>query len=254
MSQEKLLTRLPSLDDVIERGVRDTLLRMIAGEEVEHILNLAKALWIYDGAPRKEKPHALLTSGKHSNGFVNVGGVIKEHPVICEIFAHSLAIASVRLKQTCPCWVVGADTSSTALAGNVAKFFNAIHVKMIKKEVDGKNIQAWHPENPEKFYLVGPGHCGLQIEELITTAKSALQVREGMRKQVGDNLFFCHYLLTVVNRSTVDNVNESGIVPLLRLDLSDFEPGPETCPYCAAGSEAIKPKVGDNWSRLTAKL
>jgi hypothetical protein len=246
---------LDNLSDVCGHAADGVLTRILEPKEVEHILKLAQAFWVYNGDPCKEKPHALLTSGNHSNGFVNVGGVIKEHLEICELFAHSLALLVVRSGDGKPGWVVGADTSSTALAGYVANFFKVRHIKMVKTEKEpGKNIQVWSPDNLDPMSLTG--YYGLQVEELITTAKSAIDVREGIRKiPLGFSMHFRNILPTIVNRSDprnpVDMINGSKVLSLLRLPISNFEPS--ECPYCKAGSVPLKPKEGDNWQRLTAK-
>jgi orotate phosphoribosyltransferase len=256
MSNGESITRFCFLSDVLGYAADGVLLRILESDEVAHILKLAKALWTYQGEPCKEKPHALLASGNHSNGFVMVGAVIKEHPSLCALFAHSLALSVVRYNPAIPLnvnWVVGADTSSTALAGDVARFFNAFHLKMKKTEKAGeKAIQVWSPENKESSIFL-PGQ-GLQVEELITTAHSALQVREGMDKVAPAHFNFGKVLATIVNRSDprspVEMIGDSKVISLLRLEISNFEP--HQCPYCAAGSEAIAPKKEDNWQRLTA--
>ena len=45
------------------------------------------ALWMHDG--NEKRPHALLTSGKHSNGFFN-GEVIMRDPVQLDLIARTL--------------------------------------------------------------------------------------------------------------------------------------------------------------------
>lgn len=255
MAKNDSIIRLDNLSDVCGLAADGILTRILEPKEVEHILKLAQAFWVYDGDLHKSKPHALLTSGKHSNGFVNVGGVIKDHLEICELFAHSLALLGVRFGDKKPGWVVGADTSSTTLAGCVANFFEVRHIKMVKTEKEpGKNIQVWSPDNLDPMSLTG--HYGLQVEELITTAKSAIDVREGIRKTpLGHALYFKNILPTIVNRSDprnpVDMINGSKVLSLLRLSINNFELS--ECPYCKAGSVALAPKKDDNWKRLTAK-
>lgn len=206
------------------------------------------AFWLYSGEPRAEAPHALLTSGKHSNGYVNVGGVLKQSPAKREGFAGGI-IAALSSKWNGKFdWVTGADTSSTDLAGNIARMTDAGHIRMIKN-VDSKE-QTWHPGNKP----LREGDKILQIEELITTSFSALQVRQGIRlANPNMKVMFVPFLPVIVERSDPDNrvvlVEESTILPLLQLDIRNYDP--DACPYCAAGSEAIKPKVGDNWLKLT---
>jgi len=259
MNSENSITRLTLLSDLFGYAADGLLTRILKPEEVTHILKLAEAFWVYQGDPCKEKPHALLHSGNHSNGFVNVGDVIKKNPPICELFAHSLALLVLRSNNVFPLnigWVTGADTSSTALAGYVAKFFDAQHVKMKKVTIEGKNIQAWSQENTTSVANLSSSSWGLQVEELITTAQSAIEVRVGIRLEAQSApITFSSFLPTIVDRSDPDNpvktIGNSTIISLLRLPIKNFAPGPGTCPYCAAGSEAIRPKEGENWKRLT---
>jgi hypothetical protein len=71
----------------------------------------------------------------------------------------------------------GADTSSTALAGDVALLIGAKHIRMVKiEDAEGKR-QIWDSTNESLL----DGEIILHIEELITTAFSAIQVREGIK-------------------------------------------------------------------------
>lgn len=148
--------------------------------------------------------------------------------------------------------VIGADTSSTVLAGNVAGLLNVSHAKMIKRREGEKRWQEWHPDNRR---LVD-GDVVLHVEELITTSLSALEVREGIKKRFPDVSYsFAPILLTGIDRSDPDNrvemVEKSRVISLLELDIRSFDS--KDCPYCKASSEALEPKVDENWQRLTAE-
>jgi len=224
-------------------------------EQVRKWLEDANALWIYNGSPMKEAPHALLTSGLHSDGFANVGQVLKEQVEIRREFTQYI-VATVIISRCAELHrVVGADTSSTDLAKEVADLLGVRHIAMVKTEDERGKKQEWHPDNTS----LQEGDMILHLEELITTSFSALQVREGIRRANPEVLVrFVPILPTVVERSNPEDrivrVENSMIVPLLQLDIRNFSPGRDTCPYCAVGSEALRPKYGDNWSRLTGKL
>lgn len=229
--------------------------QLLTERAVRRLLELANVFWLYEGPPRKEAPHALLTSGLHSDGYVDVGRALKDHPET------RVALAEMMLGAFFSCtllhgfnWVVGADTSSTALAEEIARLAQVGHIKMVKTEDERGKRQVWDPEN----LPLQNGQRVLHIEELITTASSALQVREGIRlANPGVEFVFAPFLPVVVERSNPDNrvteVDGSEILSLLQLNIRNYQPGPETCPYCAVGSEALKPKHGDNWKRLTGK-
>lgn len=203
---------------------------------------------MYQGPPRTDAPHALLASEQHSNGYANVGHYLKNYPAQRKEFAKHL------LDLVRDAWwanlagVVGADTSSTDLAQDMAELAGLPHIRMVKT---ADKSQVWHSENKP----LGDYSRILQVEELVTTAFSALAVREGVKRaHPGITILFAPYLPVVVDRSdprqSLEHVDGSGILSLLRLPITNYDPA--QCPYCQAGSEAIKPKEGDNWKRLTA--
>jgi len=219
-------------------------------KEVEHILFMMGVLWQYKGEPAKEKPHALITSGKHSDGYIDLGMLCKNFPEVRLMFAYNLAWAArVRIKINWKyAWVVGADTSSTALARDVANILGAKHIKMVKITHNSGEKKQWCEIAPPEDY----SQLGLQIEDVINTGLSARQVREGIRN-VFPNAGFLPIMPVIVNRSDpnspVKAIGDSIIISLLRLEMRNY--GLEECPYCRVGSEAIVPKEGDNWKRLT---
>ena len=222
----------------------------MTGDEVQNILENAGVFWVYQGEPRPEVPHALLTSGKHSNGYVNVGEVLKAYPIIRKKFAEALLSTLPPLWEGVFNWVVGSDTSATDLAGDVAKLAGVGHIKMVKGKEAKKQI--WHPDNKR----IREGDIVLHVEELITVGGSSHLVREGIRianDDMVEMVRFAPFLPVIVDRSSPGDrvvfVERSRVLPLLQLSIENYEP--DLCPYCKAGSEAIKPKFGDNWSRLT---
>jgi orotate phosphoribosyltransferase len=260
MQTESLILKCPSITELEGTIQAELFTRLLRKEEVKRILELAQAVWIYEGNPCKERPHALLHSGKHSNGYADVGSVLKTYPNIRKLLAHSLALMVVRDNAKFPFsinWVVGADTSSTLLAGDVADFFGIQHIQMKKNDEGGIKKQVW--DSAKNSSIDSTPSTGLQVEELITTASSALEVRKGIAEKVdplGRTFLFHRIVPTIVDRSSpkssITAIDGSIVHSLLRLYIENYEPGPATCPYCDAGSEAIKPK-GENWARLTAK-
>lgn len=139
-------------------------------QQVRKCLEKAGVFWVYQGSPSPDKPHALLHSNKHSNGYVNVGQVLKEQSTMRKEFAEN--ILAVLDQAGCGKgfnWVVGADTSSTDLARDVATIAKVGHIKMIKTEDNQGKKQVWYSENAP----LRKGETILHIEELITTFSSA---------------------------------------------------------------------------------
>lgn len=230
-----------------------TLLGHIS-ETVRRDLEKADCIWTYEGLPRASEYHALLTSGQHSDGFANVGQFLTDYPDKREKIA-SLMVTAIedewpdhRLTR-----VVGADTSSTKLAEDVAHASGARHIKMIKVEDANGKRQVWDPSNDP----LEENDAILHIEELITTSVSAGWVREGIilaNPHIAE-INFAPFLPVIVDRSDPDNrverVGDSRILPMLRLEIRNYDPA--DCPYCKAGSKAIKPKEGNNWTLLTGQ-
>lgn len=221
-------------------------------EKIQNMLIQNGALWTYTyaGDPLLHQPHALLTSGQHSNGFVNLGDLLKKSPSARNFLAQSL-VALLRLH--CPDlvfdYVVGADTSSTLLAQDIAENTDADFLRMIKSP---DKSQTWDPSNP----ILRSGDRILHIEELITTAFSAQKVRDGIRLANPGTVYeYLPFLPVIIDRSDPDHrvttVENSKIISLLQLNIQNWAPETHTCPYCAIGSVAIKPKEGDNWAKLT---
>lgn len=224
-------------------------------ERAQQRLIEADVFWLYPGSPDSRIPHALLTSGQHSDGFANLGQALKERPEVRREFARDILAVLLDAYKGGFDGVVGADTSSTLLAQDVAEIAGVAHIRMVKVEDDQGKRQDWWEGNAP----LADGQTILHIEELITTSGSALQVRDGIRRANPDvKVRFAPFLPVVVERSDPDDrvvwVEESKILPLLQLSIRNYKPNPEECPYCAVGSLAIRPKEGDNWLRLTGKI
>lgn len=228
----------------------------LTSEEVEICLAVFGALWLYRGKPDKDRPHVKLTTGeRHSNGYANVGSLLKSHPVVRRAMALSLC-HRLHISYLLPSvvdFVVGADTSSTLLAEDVARILGARHLRMTKVEDTQGKRQVWHSDNPP----IHDSDNVLQVEDLITTASSSLQVREGIKLgNPGIKISYMPHLPVIVDRSDhnkrVTLVEHSRLLPLIQLDIRSYDPTPEDCPYCAVGSEAIdNPKLPENWKKLT---
>ncbi len=217
---------------------------------IETILVKAGAIWLYQGSPQKEMPHALLTSGVHSDGYTDVGTFLKKHPEESRQIAVDLLALLARQKKSLNFTkVVGADTSSTYLAKDLARMAGVDHIRMTK--TGGKQVWDWNNIRLKEGDII------LNVEELITTASSVYQVREGIAVANPAVAFeYSPYLPVVVDRSNPDDritkVGESAVLPLVQLEIRTYPSN--YCPYCLAGSQAIKPKEGNNWSLLTGKI
>ncbi|MFA5764245.1 MAG: phosphoribosyltransferase family protein [Candidatus Paceibacterota bacterium] len=204
------------------------------------------ALWIHDENPKR--PHALLTSGKHSNGFFNSRLVIPDEELLREaacdlvekLVSHGVDIAKVAV-------VVGPQTGATKLAQLICA--QILHVTKdscfwaspAKNEEDGKKSMLFDSEELELF----PGQSILLCEDVLTTGGSVGLTESAVANAGGATLPF---LLVLVNRSGLKEVNGKKIIALIDREMPMWDPG--KCPLCIAGSEAVRPK--ENWARLNA--
>ncbi len=221
----------------------------ISDAEFDHVLRVAGALWLHDG--NLANPHAELTSGRCSNGFVDVLRVLK-YTNLCEIFARELYRRRLgEPGEYClygyPDWVIGSDHAGATFSFMVAWLLGAKHdftEKWRDHPMKGVDSQLW------QRHTIEPGELVLQAEELITTTRTLQAVREGIRKGNPNPVNFVSAVITLVHRSDVYEFEGSPILYLRHYDIASWEP--EECPLCAAGSKRLRPK--QNWAELTGKL
>ena len=204
------------------------------------------ALWIHDGNP--SRPHAELTSGKHSDGFFNSRLVIPDN-LLMQFAATDLVnlyIAgggSFELIDR----VVGPQTGATKLAKFIAVEISARSNRLCQfsspeKQGEGAAKRMTFSDRDREQL---PGELVLLCEDVITTggsvdltAKACLEV--GARVQP--------YVLVLVNRSGLEQEGDRSILALIDRPMPMWLP--EDCPLCKQGSKALRPK--DNWAALNA--
>ncbi len=234
----------------------DYSLTPIKKEDFVRLMSSAGLFWEYQGEPSAKRPHALLTSGKHSNLFINVGDPLKKHVGFRMLCAHALWSILECLHDWGRYVVVGTATSATDLAATVAWFMNtsgypARSVPLEKYDLeDGTSGQRW----VEGQRLEG-GEVVIRVEELLTTGGSALKANDAIRAVYPDVEFF-PLMPVLVDRQALEPITAVGgldVATAYRFEGAGTWAAGE-CPYCAASSEAIRPREGDNWARLTGKV
>ena len=226
----QVMRRLRYQDVWAQRG-------FLSHEEICHIFRACDALWLHNGDPRA--PHAELTSGKCSNGFVDVLRVLR-YTNLCLLMADQLERKMRRQYNGVIDWVIGSDHAGATLSFAVAASMRAQH-DFTEKGPD--KTQVW------KRFEILPGETVLQVEELVTTTGTLQAVRRGIR---GGNHFrveFAPVVATLVNRSSITEFDGNPIVHMVHFDIQSWTP--EECPLCAAGSPRVRPK--QNWAALTGR-
>lgn len=243
MAQAKRILDMASLADVQDLYAYPGIGELITHEEVTHILKLCGAFWMHSGDPKH--PHAELTSGKCSDGFVNVMNALC-YPNICKMFGRQMAIlASNKIRELgcdTPSWVVGSDHASATLSFAVASALRHAKHDFTEKDLapDSKR-QLW------KRFVVQPTEPVLQVEEIVTTLLTLNMVRQGIIDGNPYDPMFTPFVMALVNRSGADAFHGTPILSLASYDIKSWEPA--ECPLCEAGSKRLKPKA--NWTELT---
>lgn len=192
------------------------------------------ALWIYQGEPSEDRPHGLMTSGKHSNGFFNGSLVIRDTKLM------PLACASLfdlsNLDQTNINSVWGSAMGGITIAYEIARH---IGVPAGFTEKDGDTMVA-------KRFPIEAGERVLVTEDVMTTGgttQKTIFALENAGAIVLDEIF------VLVNRSGQTELDGRKIVALINRELPLWNEA--DCPYCQAGSKALRPK--GNWKQLTGQ-
>jgi orotate phosphoribosyltransferase len=205
-----------------------------------------QALWIHDGNPIR--PHAELTSGKHSGGFFNSRLVISDNELMrlasMDLVNQHLVLGNWIEIVDC---VVGPQTGATKLAGFIAAEIAKRRVRSCKSASPKK-----HGEGAEKSMVFSSGErkrlrreLVLLCEDVITTGGSVDLTAEACLKA---GAVLQPYVLVLVNRSGLKQVAYRNILALIDRPMPMWLPG--DCPLCKLGSKALRPK--DNWAALNA--
>lgn len=206
------------------------------------------ALWIHDGNPKR--PHALLTSGKHSNGFFNSKLVIPDELRLRGAAADLLGLfARQGGNIDTVAGVVGPQTGATKLAEYMSDQVNAetrndcFSVSPAKHAEGEVKSMVFSKEEQELL----PGQTILLCEDVLTTGGSVNLTAQAV---IGAGGTILPFVLVLVNRSGLSHVGDKKIIALIDRLMPLWTP--DECPLCKKGSEAIRPKGTKNWDLLNA--
>lgn len=164
--------------------------------------------------------HFLLTSGKHSNQYVQCAKVLRypdKAQAILEPVAKELKELEVDL-------LVGPAMGGIIVAYELGRQLGKEAI--FTERVDGKM------ELRRGFEII-PGQRIAICEDVVTTAKSSIEVRSLLESMGGKVVA----LASIIDR-TQGNV-DINIISSIKLEIQTFDP--EDCPMCKAGMEYIKP-------------
>lgn len=233
------LSKVKTARDLRFLNISELLHRKITQEEISYVLELCDALWLYPYHANPTKPHAELTAGDHSDGFVDTLRALR-FTNVCQLLAYKL-LEKVWQKYSGPIdWVVGSDHAGAAFSHSVAIWLSAQH-DFAEKGPDKR--QLW------KRFTIEPEEVVLQVEELMTTSSTLLAVRNGIREGNQKPVTFAPVVAVLIHRSDVHEIEGSSVISLVHYDIKKWKP--EGCPLCKAGSQALRPK--QHWPELTGK-
>ena len=95
----------------------------------------------------------------------------------------------------------------------------------------------------------------LQVEDLSTTLKTPLEVRQAIWEGNQRSVNFLPYMAMIIHRPEKLPISygEIKIISLIEKAVQAWDPKKEYCPYCGVGSVPIEPRDIGNWARLTGK-
>jgi orotate phosphoribosyltransferase len=206
------------------------------------------ALFIHDGNPKR--PHPLLTSGNHSNGFFNSRLVIPDESLLRDAVSDLLKLFVLQsIDITGVQGVVGPQTGATKLAELLSK-----EIAMYNQKKCFFASPAKHEENKRKLMLFSDDErllisrkVSVLCDDVLTTGGSDGLVMSAITN-AGGVVF--PYILVLVNRSGLKFVNGKKIIALIDQPMPTWSPKQGECPLCAKGSKAVRPK--ENWQLLNA--
>jgi orotate phosphoribosyltransferase len=206
------------------------------------------ALWIHDG--NQKHPHALLTSGKHSNGFFNSRLVIPDEKLLREAASDLLELFAQQGGEISKVQsVVGPQTGATKLAELLSSEImsctkgECFWASPSKHEEAGKKSMVFSSEDIDML----PNQSILLCEDVLTTGGSVDLTVDAVTSAWGEVLPF---ILVLVNRSGLTEIGGSRIIALIDRPMPMWTP--DECPLCKHGSVALRPKDNDNWAVLNA--
>lgn len=204
------------------------------------------ALWIHDGNP--QRPHALLTSGKHSNGFFNSELVMEDSILLdeaCFDLVKLLEREDLVLNDVDR--VVGPAMGAITLAHDISRHIGRARDRFCLRAYTEKEPAGNSFVMQFKKTKIRPGERILAVEDVLTTGGSVNLTADAVELDGGTVLPF---VAVLVNRSGLTEASGKKIVALIDRPMPMWVA--DECPLCKEGSEAIRPKGTENWGRLNA--
>jgi orotate phosphoribosyltransferase len=200
-------------------------------------LDQAAVLALYQQAGGLRRGHFVLSSGRHSDTYLQ-SAVVLQWPPVAEALARALA-GPWRGRVDV---VVGPAMGGVVIGHEVAR---ALGVRMVFTERAGGVPAAVGGMALRRSFEVGAGERALITENVVTTGGSALEVAELLRA-AGASVTG---LATIIDRLPAGTRLPLPFGALARVDAAAWDPA--ECPVCRAGPAAESPgsRRLSNWTK-----
>ena len=185
--------------------------------------------------------HFTLKSGRHSDAYLEKFQVLQDTAATSELCG--FWAAGVRGPDGTPMvdLVAGPTTGGVMLAFETGRQLGTRAI--FAEEVAGEPGAAPRREF-RRGCTITPGEKVLLVDDILTTGGSLLAMIPAV-EAMGGEIVECAVLVDRSGGMATLTSPATGRVYALRslwsLDLPTYEPGPVTCPRCAAGAPAVKP-------------
>lgn len=220
-------------------------------DDVLEIYREHDALWLFDHEGDPEAPHALLTSGLHSDGYGNSTPVLQRPVVVWQLVGALVEKLRARNALTAKVdWVVGSPYAGITFSYKLAEMLGAQHGFAEKNpKYDEKDPNSKEPKFLWPRFEIPEGSIVLQCEELVTTLGTAMDVRSAIERDNPHRVTFQPNVACGIWRPKKITGGQIDIISLAAIEIQSWSA--EECPLCARGSKALHPKK--HWDKFVKK-
>src|SRR3989338_3784215 len=228
MSREQLLALEP-----------DVVTKPLSLDEMLHIARNLGAFWSYDyEAQMAGRPgmHALLKSGRHSDGFF-VSRILLKPENIRRIIASQMILQLQKVRVPHPEYVIGVPDGATLLGEMIAEMLGVPCAVMNKH--DGRLFLNTELRSRASV-LILEDFCtrGTGFKEAVIEVRSS---------HLSNGAWVLSYNPVIINRGgireiVIEGVGVFKILSVVERKINDWDPT-VLCPLCALGSFPIKPNA-----------
>ena len=168
--------------------------------------------------------HFLLSSGKHSDKYVQCAKLLmypEKAEEVCKVIKRKLEDANVKVDA-----VVGPAMGGIVIAYELGR---ALGVRAMFTERENEMMTL------RRGFFINEGENVLVVEDVVTTGKSSFETVDVVEKYGAK----VNALTSIVNRSSVDEINGLKLISATKLEIETFDP--DNLPEDLKDTQAVKP-------------